>query len=355
MDTRRNFVKDENEQAGTGRGRSASAGIMKQIAERAGCAVSTVSRVINGNRKNFSVRPALERQILEIARELDYQPNPFLQSMRNQDSRVIAVFDPVLVVSAMLSQAKAGFLDEVRRAGYVAVGSYVQIYRLHEYMVPFPVVGALLFDISDRSFLSFFEKKAIPYVVVNGLCLENGFAVQVDETANAALLIDHLVECGHRKIAYYSAHTDIGTPGQHYSGILRQQGFDAGMRGHGLELPQADGDAIHAPAAFLRHHVLQNGVTAIVCYDYFRVQQIFHAAWELGLRVPEQLSIVCFDDDPSIERQTPPVTCCCFHGYEFGQEAGRRLVGNLCQGVGLGGTVRRIPGTLIKRQSVAVI
>lgn len=343
------------EQAGKESATRSVVGVMEQIAVRVGCSKSTVSRVLSGRGKNFSVRPVLEQKILKIARELDYQPNPFLQSMRNQDSRIIAVFDPVLGHYPMIALAKGGFVDAVRDRGYIVTGSYVRIYRLHEYTVPFPIIGSLLFDISDHSFLSFFEKKGIPYLVVNGICLENGMAIQIDEEVNAAQLISHLVEFGHRKIAYFSAHPDHGTPGQHYSGFLRQQNFNEELRRNGLELPDGDGDAIHSPPAFLRHHVLKCGVTAVVCYNYVRVQQIMHAAWELGVKVPEQLSIVCFDDDGSIERMTPPVTCCAFSAYDIGLEAGRLLLARLGGDLSLAGQVHKVPGKLICRQSVARI
>jgi DNA-binding LacI/PurR family transcriptional regulator len=219
----------------------------------------------------------------------------------------------------------------------------VQIYRLHEYSVPFPIVGAVLFDINDREFLSFFEKKKIPYVVVNGICLGNGSAVQVDEEADAALLIEHLAANGHRKIAYYAAHADQGTPGQHYSGILRQEGIDRELRRRGLPMPQGDGDAVHSPKMFLRQHVLRNGVTAVVCYDHVRVQQIVQAAWELGLKVPEQFSVVSFDNAECLELLAPPVTCCDFSSYELGMQGARLLLKRLNGDLSMNGEILRIP------------
>lgn len=197
--------------------------------------------------ENFSVRPALEQKILQLAMELDYQPNPFLQSMRGGKSKIVGIFDFFHDGSSIMLQSKGEFIDGIQEAGYLPVGRYVHLHRLYEYSVPFPIVGALLFNISSRQFLSFFERKAIPYVVINGICLDNGSAVQIDEKANANLLIGELYRNGHRKIAYYAAHHDAGTPFQHYSGVLRQQGFDEEIARLGLPAPEGDGDAIKQP------------------------------------------------------------------------------------------------------------
>ena len=86
-------------------------GVLKHIAEQAGCSPSTVSRVLNGCRKGFSVRRDLEERIRSLAETLHYQPNPFLRIMRAKDSRLIAIFDPVHDLSPMLGQAKSAFIS----------------------------------------------------------------------------------------------------------------------------------------------------------------------------------------------------------------------------------------------------
>lgn len=327
---------------------------MRKIAELAGCSVSTVSRVISGKRKNFSVRPALEEKILSIIRELNYQPNPFLQSMRNQNTRIIVIFDPIVGFSDFLQRAKSGFLDVIKETQYTTVGKYVQIYHLHDYTVPFPLTGSLLFDISNESFLAFFEKKKIPYIVFNGRSLENGDSVIVDEAKNTHLLFEHLVSRGHRHFAYFGVHLDAGTRGQHYSGILREQYFHEELRRRQLPFPDKTGDDISHATAFLRHHVLQNKVTAVFCYNYLRAERILHAAWQLGIRVPQDLSIVSFDDHQTLETMPPPITACRQDGYEMGTLAAQLLLRRIETPEPLPSETRLVPGVLVERDSVAV-
>lgn len=326
---------------------------MRKIAELAGCSVSTVSRVISGKRKNFSVRPDLEEKILTIIREQNYQPNPFLQSMRNRNPRIIVIFDPIVGYSDFLQRAKSGFLDVISDTLYTTVGKYVQIYHLHDYTVPFPLTGSLLFDISNLSFLSFFEKKQIPYIVFNGRSLENGDSILVDEAGNTRLLLDHLTGCGHRRLAYFGVHSDSGTEGQHYSGVTREQCFLEELRKRQLPPPDKTGDEIPHAAAFLRHHVLQNKVTAVLCYNYLRAERILHAAWQLGIRVPEELSVVSFDDHRTLETTTPPVTACRQDGYEMGTLAAQLLLHRIEHARDARSETRLVPGELIERESVA--
>ena len=113
------------EQAGKGNAPRSAAGVMEQIAGRVGCSKSTVSRVLSGKGKNFSVRPELREAILRTADELEYRPNPFLQMMRSRESKIIAVFDPVRDASETIREAKESFIRRIRSSGYVATGSYL--------------------------------------------------------------------------------------------------------------------------------------------------------------------------------------------------------------------------------------
>lgn len=139
--------------------RTSAKGMLQSIAEQAGCSPSTVSRVLNGCKKGFSVKRELEERILAIANSLDYHPNPFLRVMRANDSKIIAIFDPATNSSETLHKAKAAFIGRIRQAGYLDTGKYVSLYNQESYTLPFPVAAALLFDISDTSFLAFLERR----------------------------------------------------------------------------------------------------------------------------------------------------------------------------------------------------
>ena len=343
------------EQAGKGNAPRSAAGVMEQIAGRVGCSKSTVSRVLSGKGKNFSVRPELREAILRTADELEYRPNPFLQMMRSRESKIIAVFDPVRDASETIREAKESFIRRIRSSGYVATGSYLlERYRVEEYTVPFPIAGALLFNISDPAFLAFFERKEIPYAVVNGLQLDRGVGVQVDERHSAALIIGALAERGHEHVAYYAVHSDFGDPRQHYSGALRERELREELQRHGIWLlEEVTGMEEASAELFLRRSVLENGATAVVCYDHVRAEEIAYAAWKLGLRIPGDISVVSFSDNPTLRRMTPPVSACSFSGGEMGEVAARTLLECLNGESGVCSRIYKVRATLVERGSIA--
>lgn len=104
---------------------------------------------------------------------------------------------------------------------------------------------------------------------------------------------------------------------------------------------------------FLRRRVLENGATAVVCYDHVRAEEIAYAAWKLGLRIPGDISIVSFSDNPTLRRMTPPVSACSFSGGEMGELAARTLLECLNGESGVCSRTCKVTATLVERGSVA--
>ena len=94
------------------------------IAREAGCSPSTVSRVISGYRKGFSVRAELEEKILALAQELNYRPNPYWRSLRTTKTRLIAIFDMLVCGDGVVQNAKREFIRTIREFEYIDAGRY---------------------------------------------------------------------------------------------------------------------------------------------------------------------------------------------------------------------------------------
>ena len=99
---------------------------LKEIAAELGVSPSTVSRVLNGRDKNFTVKPELRKRILDRVAERDYKPNPMYQSMRKKDNQQIAIFLPSYLEAALEADINAGVdamnnsLFEVVEKGFVS-------------------------------------------------------------------------------------------------------------------------------------------------------------------------------------------------------------------------------------------
>ncbi len=323
-----------------------------QIAREAGCSPSTVSRVISGYCKGFSVRPELEARILSLAQELDYRPNPYWRSLRTSKTRLIAIFDLLVCGDGVVQNAKREFILKIREAEYVEAGKYVDPEIPDSFSLTFPVDGALLFDIADRVCLNFVEERKIPYVVVNGRCRENGTAVIADEEADVCKLVDYLYSLGHRRIAYYAGHKQVISTDLHYSVPARETYYLKNIERLGLVQASAHWNREISPHEFLKKAFGEEKMTAVICYDHVKAVKLMHAAWELGIRVPDDLSVCCFNDEYPLELQTPPVTCITTPGWEMGQIAAETLLEVLDgkrEGEGKSIPVR---GELVIRQSV---
>ena len=327
-------------------------GVLKHIAEQAGCSPSTVSRVLNGCRKGFSVRRDLEERIRSLAETLHYQPNPFLRIMRAKDSRLIAIFDPVHDLSPMLGQAKSAFISAIRQKGFLETGKYVSLYRQESYTLPFPVAAALLFDISDTSFLSFLEELAIPYTVINGLSLPGGASIQIDEERNMHTALDELCGKGHRRIAFYAAHRDAGNRHQHFSGILREKYFHAELAARGLPEPPPELAGLLDPAEYLVRIRKEFQPTAIVCYAHIRAVGIMTAAIQAGLRLPEDLSLLSMTDDFPLGQLPMSIAAFSLPSTRLGECAAEQLFRLLDESLPDSERIIRLRGRFLKRLSI---
>lgn len=323
-----------------------------QIAREAGCSPSTVSRVISGYSKGFSVRPELEAKILSLAQELNYRPNPYWRSLRTSKTRLIAIFDLLVCGDGVVQNAKREFVLKMREFEYVDAGKFVDPDIPDSFSLTFPVDGALLFDIADRVCLNFVEEKKIPYVVVNGRCRENGTAIVADEEADVRKLMDYLYSLGHRRIAYYAGHKQVISTDVHYSVPAREVHYLENIERLGLVQASAHWNRAISPHEFLRKAFHEEQMTAVVCYDHVKAVKLMHAAWELGIRIPEDLSVCCFNDEYPLELLTPPVTCIATPGREMGRIAAEVLLEVLEGKRKNCGETIPVQGELVIRQSV---
>lgn len=81
---------------------------LKEIAAEIGVSPSTVSRVLNGCDKNFTVKPELRKRILDRVAERDYRPNPMYQAMRKKTNRQIAIFLPNYLETSLEGEISSG-------------------------------------------------------------------------------------------------------------------------------------------------------------------------------------------------------------------------------------------------------
>jgi LacI family transcriptional regulator len=168
--------------------------------------------------------------------------------------------------------------------------------------------------------------EGLPIVLVNRR-LDDGplSSATADDHAGARLAVQHLIELGHTRIAH------LGGPQEVSTGLLRLEGYLDGMTDAGLPPgPVVCGTAFTEPeGARLAGDLIDEGATAIVagndlmalgCYDVFA---------ERGVRCPDDISVVGFNDMPFSERFNPPLTTIRIPHYEIGASAAELLLDRL--------------------------
>lgn len=283
---------------------------LHDVAAHAGVSVMTASRAISGE---GAISRRSKDKVMAAADALDYVPNVSARVMRGARSNVLGI---------MLNDLTSPHLNAIVMEISKAVRSHnrdLVIYNMF-YTNEAPREGSsvnLLGGVCDGflvlqgitdSLLRVLEKSSKPIVLVNFWRSPTSLpVVRADNFVSARDAVRHLIELGHRRIAYISGTENSGQNGQ------RLQGYLAALAEHGIEpAPQwlETGNFSHLSGleAGTRLLNLPQRPTAIFAASDRVAFGVMEAARTAGLRLPEDLSIVGYDDIEAAALATPPLT-----------------------------------------------
>lgn len=328
---------------------------MREIARQLGVSSSTVSRVLNGYTEGFSVRPDVRERILDLVKTSGYKPNPFVRSVWAKKSMLVAFLDYKQKwegTSGTYEYAMVTMSNQLAREGYQVSTNLMTEEEPEQYLPQWPVDGIAIPDVAHPARLTRIEKIGIPYVVINGVCGPHGSCVIVDEPQCCNLLFSHLYELGHRRIAYYNAQGTTIKSRSHYSVAQRHAAYLGFLKQHRLKPLTGHDDYTLTPAAFLQLAVRDKHATAIVVYGHFQALKLMRAAYDLGIAIPTQVGLACFDDVYPMQFLNPPVTCVALPTEAMGQLAAELLLRQMRNGQPAHGETHVLQGSLTVRDSV---
>lgn len=294
---------------------------LDDIARSLGVSKSTVSKALSGAK---DVSKAMRQAVLEKAVELGYS-----RGIRKSTAPRIAVF-----VINMEYQKPEDFGYDIitgfRKAAEPA-GFQVEIIdldwnmqentRYDEYMVYNNYSGGLFLGLSLADpWIKDFETCRTPTVLYDNHVSGNPNVTDlgVDSVEAIKLAVGYLKSLGHSKIGYLSS--ALGA----YVYLQRYQAFFRAMEACGLEAePEIAGDSYHISACLATHlpRLLNKGCTAVICsHDILAHSLIIHCK-DRGLRIPEDISILGFDDIPLCRYTTPPLTTIRQNRTDLGKSA----------------------------------
>ncbi len=161
--------------------------------------------------------------------------------------------------------------------------------------------------------------------------------------------VEHLAQLGHRRIAYANART---TYLAHYSVAERHKTLVCAAQELGIELVRGHEMPFVAATEFLQDEVLEQKATAIVTYDHQIAVTLMGAANALGMHVPRDFSLICFNDVFPVSVLPTPLTAVSVPGREMGRISASQLLNNLAAAeTSHAAKVIRVPEDLIVRRS----
>ena len=336
---------------------------LKEIAAEIGVSPSTVSRVISGCHKNFTVKPELRKRILDRVAERDYKPNPMYQAMRKKTNRQVAIFLPNYLEIAFEAEINSG-VDAVNNLLFERGYSCHYLVRPLEQRATFglpqwKVAGAVAVDVRKSELIGELDESGLPYVVLNGVAGANGCAVQADDIGNMKCAMAYLYELGHRKIGYMNPYRDpklipISFAEQHYSVIRRTAAYFDFCLAQGLPVLESAKDCSVTVEKAVEEGIAR-GFTAYIAYSFGMYMELCHHLHLRNLRIPEDVSVVTFNNPPLARYSAPPATCVEIPTRAMGCEAGELLLKRLEQSGAGQGEVRMLPGKLVIRDSAAPV
>ena len=278
---------------------------IRQVATLAGVSHMTVSRVLN---EHPSIAPATRERVLEVMRELNYRPNGAARALASRKTNRIGVVIDSVDEFGPASTLRA-LEDAAHDRGYTVSSIAVSADRsvtAHDAVVGLMAIGidALCLITPRTSSIDLLREvsSGIPTLVVKAEPEDDFFTASVDQRAGAALAAQHLIDLGHRDILHFAGPLDwLDARG-------REREWHAHLDRAGLPArPSAAGDwTSNSGYAFGRD--VEIDFTAVFAANDRMALGLMHAFHERGIRVPEDVSVVGFDDVPDAQHFLPPLT-----------------------------------------------
>ena len=309
------------------------------VARRAGVSQSTVSLVLSGKAAG-RISARTEEAVRTAAQELGYRPNVAARALRTGVARSVALVVPD-ITNPFFGRVLRGAQRAAQRAGYTVVLVDLGNDRAWEEaslqaLLAGPADGLLLFEVD-------LPPGAAEHAIQIEMCPGRLPVVRLDVENGVDLALDHLLELGHTRIAHLAS--SFATP----TFDLRRDRMRARL---GHDPPTAKAPFTFDGAAQAAGPLLDElNFTAIFCDDDILAGGVYMAARERGIGIPEELSVIGFDDLDFARVLAPPLTTVAIDAEGLGAAAFGALARDLA-----GETVEReqvMPVRLEVRESTA--
>lgn len=295
---------------------------IKDISKRLGVSISTVSKGLN-NASDIS--DVTRQKVLDTAIEMGYTPKRSKEVdnrkicifIENMDYENIDQFGYEIIVGFKLSAARRNWQIDV-----VPTNLHMQtVEKYDSYMLKNGYSGAFLlgFELHD-DWIKQLNKTTVPTVLLDNYIEKNHHVgyVGTDNFEGIDLAVEHLAKLGHKRIAFLNGAKNSMVSNQ------RNDAFINSIQKHDLESDDALIRFGYYVPDCAKDHVpdfLESGATAVLCASDIMASGVISAVKKEGLRVPEDISVIGFDDLPIASQLTPSLTTIRQDRIELGKSA----------------------------------
>lgn len=309
----------------------ASTPTMRDVAELAGVSVATVSHVVN-QKPGARIGENARRRVREAIQTLGYRPNMLAKTLSNGTSRFIGFIADSIATTPFAGQIIRGAQDEAWRNGYILLVANTDGNRRAEgdaisMMLEHQVHGVLYSTWRHQQVKIPSALRETDAVLIDCFAPGSGLAgVVPNEEQGGRAATEMLLKAGHTRVAFIN--TTVPSPAQTY----RAQGYRAALADAGLTVdPELElvADPNQEGGYEVTGALLATGATGVFCHNDRVAMGLYDGLRERGLSVPDDMSVVGFDNQEVIAAHLrPPLTTVALPHYELGVAGVRILLGH---------------------------
>lgn len=287
---------------------------IKDVAKKVGVSVATVSYVLNGKKK---ISEDTKKKIYEAIEELNYIPNINAQGLNSHSSRLIGVVvpqtengDKLMFQNAFYGEVLGSIEYWARQKGYHVIvsatdtnESYLKLAKQRN------LDGIIVIGMYPDEFYKELKKTDIPIVLIDSYCNDFYYhSIRIDDAYGSYLATKYLLENGHSEIAFFVGQVKD-------NGVMKKRllGYKQALEQFGVEYNEKyifEGQIDYDSGIKLADKLVNSKlpITAIVCAADILAIGVMSELYKLGVKVPDDISIVGFDDLETSKYLTPALT-----------------------------------------------
>ena len=282
---------------------------LSDIAARTGWSVTTISRVLNGNAEKYRIPASTVRTIMEDARRSGYLLKMTARNLRNLHSNTVGLLLPS-VSNPYFADIASGIIIELSKNGFttIVIDTMEDPDKLAESAKSFlggQVEGIIAVPCGDDAAVLEMVNKQLPVVLVDRYFEDSPLSYVATNNYQGGLDgTRRLLSLGHRRIACIQGRT-TSTPNKE-----RVKGYLDALREHKIHEPIIVGNDFSIQNGYLETKLLmhsEKAPTAIFALSNTIMMGAYKAIMESGLHIPQDISVLSFDDNIYMDYMTPPI------------------------------------------------